>query len=67
MGKNESVVLRYALRGTTQPMAISTYPYDSLPTAEQEALPDADQLTHALGALVELTEPEDTTNQPESL
>ncbi|MCE7483545.1 PDDEXK nuclease domain-containing protein [Microbacterium sp. NPDC076768] len=65
-GKNESVV-RYALRGTTQPMAISTYTYDSLPTAEQEALPDADQLTHALGALVELTEPEDATNQPESL
>lgn len=34
---------------------------------EQEALPDADQLTHALGALVEFTEPEDATNQPESL
>lgn len=32
VGKNESVVLRYALRDTTQPMAISTYTYDSLPT-----------------------------------
>lgn len=48
-------------------MAISTYTYDSLPTAEQAALPDADQLTHALGALVELTEPEDAANRPESL
>ena len=29
--------------------------------AEQEALPDVDQLTHALGSLVELTDPEDAT------
>lgn len=45
-------------------MAISTYTYDSLPTAEQEALPDADQLTHALSSLVELTEAEDATIAP---
>lgn len=42
------------------PMAISTYTYDALPATEQEALPDVDQLTHALGGLVDLTQPEDT-------
>jgi predicted nuclease of restriction endonuclease-like (RecB) superfamily len=57
-GKNEAVV-RYALRGTAQPMAISTYTYESLPPAEREALPNADKLTHALGPLVDVEDEAD--------
>jgi len=30
-------------------MAVSTYTYDSLPPSEKNALPDADELTSALG------------------
>lgn len=51
-GKNEAVV-RYALRGTAQPMAISTYTYESLPADERKALPDVNKLTHALGPFVD--------------
>jgi predicted nuclease of restriction endonuclease-like (RecB) superfamily len=51
-GRNEAVV-RYALSGANQPMAVSTYTYESLPAAEQAALPDVDQLTHALAPLVD--------------
>lgn len=57
-GRNEAVV-RYALHGTNQPMAISTYTYESLPAAEKAALPDVDQLTHALGPLIAAEEKED--------
>jgi len=49
--KNEAVV-RYALRGTAQPMAISTFTYGGLPDAEKNALPDAERLTSALSPLV---------------
>ncbi|WP_370558454.1 PDDEXK nuclease domain-containing protein [Leifsonia xyli] len=45
--RNEAVV-RYSLGGTDQPVAVSTYTYDALPTAEQQALPSADTLTAAL-------------------
>jgi hypothetical protein len=44
--KNDHTV-RYALGRTDSPMAVSTYTYDSLPAAEQRALPAADELTAA--------------------
>ncbi|TFB59627.1 PDDEXK nuclease domain-containing protein [Cryobacterium sp. Sr3] len=46
--RNEHTV-RYALGRSASPMAVSTYTYDSLPPSEKDALPDADELTSALG------------------
>ncbi|MCH1882811.1 PDDEXK nuclease domain-containing protein [Agrococcus sp. ARC_14] len=48
--KNESVV-RYALGATSGPLAVSSYTYDNLPAAEQQALPDAERITHALDGI----------------
>lgn len=45
--RNEHTV-RYSLRRTDTPMAISTYSYDSLPADERTALPNAAQLTEGL-------------------
>lgn len=50
--RNEAVV-RYALHGTNQPVAVSTYTYESLPPEEQQALPTAGQLAHALEGLTD--------------
>jgi predicted nuclease of restriction endonuclease-like (RecB) superfamily len=47
-GRNDQTV-RYALSGSTAPMAVSTYTYESLPAAERAALPDATRLLDALG------------------
>lgn len=44
--KNEHTV-RYALGRSDSPMAISTYTYESLPPAEQDALPGAEELSAA--------------------
>ncbi|WP_298255526.1 YhcG family protein [uncultured Arthrobacter sp.] len=44
--KNEHTV-RYALGRADSPMAVSTYTYDSLPPAEKDALPRADELSAA--------------------
>ena len=44
--KNEHTV-RYALGRSDSPMAISTYTYDSLPPAERNALPGAEELSAA--------------------
>lgn len=44
--KNEHTV-RYALGRSDSPMAISTYTYESLPPAEQNALPGAEELSAA--------------------
>jgi predicted nuclease of restriction endonuclease-like (RecB) superfamily len=41
--RNEHTV-RYALGRTAAPMAVSTYPYETLPAEEQEALPAAEQI-----------------------
>ncbi|TDX74966.1 putative nuclease of restriction endonuclease-like (RecB) superfamily [Rathayibacter sp. PhB151] len=46
-GQNEHTV-RYALSQTGSPMAVSSYTYESLPPAEQAALPTAEQITAAL-------------------
>ena len=45
--RNEHTV-RYALNQSNTPMAVSTYTYETLPPAEQQALPDADELAAAL-------------------
>lgn len=45
--RNEKTV-RYSLGGAASPMAVSTYTYDTLPPAEQRALPRADDITAAL-------------------
>ena len=47
--RNEHTV-RYALNQSSTPMAVSTYTYtyDTLPAAEQQALPDAEELAAAL-------------------
>lgn len=59
VAKNESVV-RYALAGTTQPIAVSRY---DLSPAEQAALPTEDALARAVS--IELTEAEDKEQKPE--
>jgi hypothetical protein len=45
--RNEHTV-RYALNQSSTPMAVSTYTYETLPAAEQQALPDAEDLAAAL-------------------
>jgi predicted nuclease of restriction endonuclease-like (RecB) superfamily len=52
--KNDHTV-RYALGRTDSPMAVSTYTYDSLPAAEQRALPAADELTAAFDQIASET------------
>jgi predicted nuclease of restriction endonuclease-like (RecB) superfamily len=51
--RNERVV-RYSLGSTAQPMAVSTYTYDTLPPAEQQALPAADEVAAALDTPVQV-------------
>jgi nuclease YhcG-like protein len=51
--RNERVV-RYSLGNTAQPMAVSTYTYDTLPPAEQRALPAADEVAAALDTPVQV-------------
>ena len=48
-GDRNDHTVRYALSRSGSPMAVSTYTYDSLPPSEKRALPDADELTSALG------------------
>ncbi|WP_105034878.1 PDDEXK nuclease domain-containing protein [Cryobacterium aureum] len=48
-GDRNDHTVRYALSRSGSPMAVSTYTYDSLPPTERNALPDADELTSALG------------------
>lgn len=48
-GDRNDHTVRYALSRSGSPMAVSTYTYDALPLTEKDALPDADELTAALG------------------
>lgn len=41
-------VVRYALRSTSAPIAVSAYTYKSLPAAERAALPTAGTLAAAI-------------------
>ncbi|WP_299169736.1 YhcG family protein [uncultured Arthrobacter sp.] len=56
--KNEHTV-RYALGRSDSPMAISTYTYESLPPAERNALPRAEELSAAFD---QIDPPPDTGN-----
>lgn len=47
-GSRNDHTVRYALNQSSTPMAVSTYTYESLPPAEQQALPDAEELAAAL-------------------
>lgn len=48
----DAAVVRYALASSAQPIAVTSYSYESLPAAEREALPDLDALRRAFGPLV---------------
>ena len=45
--KNQHTV-RYALDGSAQPLAVASYTYDTLPEAEQQALPSPEAIVTAL-------------------
>lgn len=47
-GSRNDHTVRYSLGQSTSPLAVSTYTYDTLPTEEKNALPDAEQLAAAL-------------------
>ena len=47
-GRNDSVV-RYALAGSNQPLAVADYTYDTLPGALREAIPSDTELSTAAG------------------
>jgi len=51
--RNDTVV-RYALSGSTQPMAVAGYTYDALPPAERAALPSDTRVAEALQAPVDV-------------
>jgi len=51
--RNDTVV-RYALSGATQPMAVSGYTYEALPAAERAALPSDARVAAALQAPVDV-------------
>lgn len=48
--RNDAVV-KYALRGTQQPVMVSSYTYDTLPPAERAILPDEQTILRAVGGL----------------
>ncbi len=47
-GRNDNVV-RYSLAGTTAPLAVADYTYDTLPAPVRELVPTDDELASALG------------------
>ncbi len=48
-GRNDSVV-RYALAGSSQPLAVADYTYDTLPRGLREAIPSEADLSSAADA-----------------
>ena len=59
-GRNDSLV-RYTLAGSTAPLAVANYTYDTLPPAARAAVPTDTQLANAAGvALNQLTANPDT-------
>ncbi len=52
-GSRNDRVVRYALNQAGAPLAVSTFSYEALPAAEQEALPSEDDLTAALAQITE--------------
>lgn len=55
-GSKHEPTVRYELDGSSQPIAITSYTYDTLPPEEREALPSPEAITAAL----EQPEDEDT-------
>jgi predicted nuclease of restriction endonuclease-like (RecB) superfamily len=51
-GRNDSVV-RYALAGSTAPLAVADYTYDALPPAARAAVPTEAELADAAGAVLD--------------
>ncbi len=51
-GRNDNVV-RYSLAGTTAPLAVADYTYDTLPAPVRDLVPTDDELTSALGDTME--------------
>lgn len=51
-GRNDSVV-RYSLAGTSQPLAVADYTYDTLPPTERLVVPSEVELTEAADAAFE--------------
>jgi predicted nuclease of restriction endonuclease-like (RecB) superfamily len=47
-GSKHEPTVRYALDGSSQPVAVASYTYDTLPPAEREALPSPEEITAAL-------------------
>jgi predicted nuclease of restriction endonuclease-like (RecB) superfamily len=47
-GSKHEPTVRYALDGSSQPVAVSSYTYDSLPPEERAALPSPEAITAAL-------------------
>ncbi|RZL75870.1 MAG: DUF1016 family protein, partial [Rhodococcus sp. (in: high G+C Gram-positive bacteria)] len=47
-GRNDNVV-RYSLAGTTAPLAVADYTYDTLPAPVRELVPTDDELASAMG------------------
>ncbi len=61
--EHNAQTVRYALGQTGSPMAVSSYTYDTLPEAEQQALPTAEQIAAALDWTT--TPPADDTAPPD--
>ncbi|MBO1269822.1 PDDEXK nuclease domain-containing protein [Arthrobacter cavernae] len=59
-GSKHDPTVRYALDGSSQPIAVASYTYDTLPPKEREALPSPAAITAALeqGTVGESGEPE---------
>lgn len=47
-GSKHEPTVRYALDGSSQPIAVASYTYDALPPEEREALPSPEAITAAL-------------------
>lgn len=47
-GSKHEPTVRYALDGSSQPIAVTSYTYDTLPPEEREALPSPEAITAAL-------------------
>lgn len=55
-GRNDNVV-RYSLANSTAPLAVADYTYDTLPAADRNAVPAADQLTAIAASARQQLEP----------
>jgi predicted nuclease of restriction endonuclease-like (RecB) superfamily len=59
-GSKHEPTVRYALEGSSQPLAVASYTYDNLPDEEKAALPSPEAITAALDQGV-VADPDDAT------